>query len=257
MNSPFIDFFGYSDIGPVRSNNEDTWVCLPEHNFYALADGMGGHLAGEVAAKETTDHLCDLASHFLHSEKKVSLPLIISKLRFSIQKVNTRVYELGQAYPQFRGMGTTLCCLYFYSNTAIYAHIGDSRIYHFRQKLFQLTEDHSLLNKLLADKETTNQKVLKSCKNVITKAIGTTSYVDPEISHLTIEPKDLFLLCSDGLSDYVPGTEITDILQASASIQEKGKNLINRAKEKGSRDNMTVILLEVKGFDDNKKNILR
>jgi protein phosphatase len=254
MKTPIIEFFGFSDIGPVRPNNEDVWVGLPQHHFFALADGMGGHLAGEVAAKEATDHLCHLAEALFESEKKFSLPQMIYHLRSSIKKVNFRVYELGQAYPQFKGMGTTLCCVHFFSNVALYAHIGDSRIYHYRNQLFQLTQDHSLLNKIRW--ESSCDTLGKTCKNIITKAIGTTAFVEPEISHILIEEGDQILLCTDGLSDYVPSEEISPILQKTTSIQQKVENLIHLAKEKGSRDNMTVILLEVKGFD-NQKSISR
>src|SRR3990167_2191243 len=199
MNSN-LTFSGLSDIGTIRPNNEDVWIALPEMNFFALADGMGGHLAGEIAAKETIDFL----SFSIRSISSIELvPNILEFLKSAIEKTNLYIYQKSKESKHLSGMGTTLCCLYCTDDTVFYAHVGDSRIYRFRnQQLTLLTQDHSLLEKWLS-----LGKIAEDCntpypyKNVITRAIGTAKKVIPDISYSSIEENDLYLLCSDGLSD--------------------------------------------------------
>src|SRR3989344_5484784 len=141
-----LSVFGLSDIGICRPNNEDVWVAMPEIGFFALADGMGGHQAGEIAAKEAIDHL----SHSIKSLKKSDPLEQMLELKSSIEKANSWVYQLSQEEEELNGMGTTLCCLMWLEDVIIYAHIGDSRIYRLRnQKLELLTQDHSLFAKWL------------------------------------------------------------------------------------------------------------
>lgn len=144
-----IESFGHSDIGTVRPNNEDVIAHLPKHNFYVVADGMGGHKAGEVAAKEATDELCSIVSVNLNPKNPLTQNEIVSHLQKAISAANKKVYFLGQENLQYKGMGTTICCAYFYKDTVTYAHVGDSRIYLWRQNsIRQLTVDHSLITQL-------------------------------------------------------------------------------------------------------------
>lgn len=224
-----LNHAGLSDIGLTRQNNEDVWAALPEHGFFALADGMGGHQAGEVAANDTIALLC-------HLIKKQDPS--ISHLRKAIEFANHTVYEKSRSTETLHGMGTTLCCLYWTPNSVIYAHVGDSRIYRYRnEKIEQLTKDHSLREKGL--------------KNVITRAIGTNRRVNPEIAAIPYDPGDLFILCSDGLSDVLPMEDIAKIVNASESLELTASRLIERAKIKGSSDNITVLLIQ------HDKNIFR
>ena len=139
-------FFGLSDVGVCRENNEDVWIACPDVGFFAIADGMGGHQAGEIAAKEAVEHL-------LGSVKKIKgdKPLHwIVQLRYAIEKANQWVYRLGKKDGALTGMGTTLSCLVWSENAVIYAHVGDSRIYRQREgKVELLTRDHSLFAKWL------------------------------------------------------------------------------------------------------------
>jgi len=221
---------GISDIGLLRANNEDVWIALPEFGFFALADGMGGHKAGEVAARETIEQL----------SKAVQAPRF--SLLEAIERANAWVFkESRQAL--YKGMGTTLCCLHWTATTVTYAHVGDSRIYRFRNdQLELLTQDHSLHAKLLSSG--LNSKTPYPYKNVITRAIGTAKHIHPEITSTPFEPGDLFLLCSDGLSDALPLEDMEKIIQRSETLELMASRLIEKAKIKGSRDNITALLVK-------------
>ncbi len=237
--------FGLSDIGVCRPNNEDVWVAMPEIGFFALADGMGGHKAGEIAAKEAIDHLM---SSIETIQKGDSLEQMLN-LKSAIEKANEWVYQLGQQDEGLGGMGTTLCCLIWIKEAVIYAHVGDSRIYRFRnQKLELLTQDHSLFSKWMkVGKETTTPFPYK---NVITRAIGTAPRANPEVAICRYQHGDLYFLCSDGLSDVLSTDEIEKILIGSTKIDEACKKLIETAKLKGSSDNITILMIEEHGKTD-------
>ena len=231
--------FGLSDIGMSRPNNEDVWIAMPELGFLALADGMGGHKAGEIAAREAIDHLC-------HTVKKIksrdSLEWMI-ELRHAIEKANQWVYRLGKKADSLNGMGTTLCCLIWAEEKVIYAHVGDSRIYRYRgQKLELLTQDHSLFAKWLQIGKESETPF--PYKNVITRAVGTAPRANPEIAMTLHKPGDLFFLCTDGLSDVLSLEDIETIIHTSPDLESASKNLIQSAKTKGSSDNITILMVQ-------------
>ncbi len=231
--------YGLSDIGNSRANNEDVWIALPEIGFFALADGMGGHQAGEVAAKEAIDHLST-------SLKKIDAcdPLTrMLELKSAIEKANAWVYELGKEEEDLNGMGTTLCCLVWTEEAIIYAHVGDSRIYRFRNgKLTLLTQDHSLFAKWLKTGKASQTPY--PYKNVITRAIGTAPKANPEVAVCRHAAGDLYFLCTDGLSDVLEPEEIENILKLSPSLEAASKSLIQKAKFKGSSDNITILMVQ-------------
>jgi serine/threonine protein phosphatase PrpC len=203
---------------------------------------MGGQQAGEIAAKETIDFLHDSV---LKIKNYNPMELII-ELRHAIEKANQRIYHMGKKSPHLSGMGTTLCCLIWTQEAIIYAHVGDSRIYRFRNKKLELlTQDHSLFAKWLA-----TGKLAEECetpypyKNVITRAIGTSHKAKPEIAVAIHEPGDLYFLCTDGLSDVLSLQEIEKIIHGSKDLEEGCKNLIERAKIKGSCDNITLLMVQ-------------
>ncbi len=253
MTVPQLIAFGASDVGLGRANNEDAWTALTDIGFFVLADGMGGHKAGEVAAKEAIDTLCK-AVRTLAETPSLSFTELIVRLRQAIEKANRWVYEMGRGSQTLHGMGTTLCCVYWTHEAVLYAHVGDSRIYRFRAaKCEQLTTDHSLFAKWLSF-----GKIAEECvtpfpyKNVITRAIGTSTQVHPEIAVSTFEPGDLFLLCSDGLSDVLSPSDMEKILGRSDSLQQAANRLIEKAKIKGSSDNITVLIIQ-----HEQQNLLR
>lgn len=246
---------GLSDVGLVRQNNEDVWAQLNDLQLFILADGMGGHQAGEIAAKEAVAALSQLIRKAEDSKTTLlTLRDAYALVRQAIEQTNRSVYLKGQTDAELRGMGTTLCCLYFQENGLIYGHVGDSRIYRLRKnRLEQLTKDHSLLRELVDMGELDEEQSTDFLyKNIITKAIGTEPDVDPTIHASDIAVSDIYLMCSDGLSDLLPFREIERILNTMTSLEEGAQTLIKEANEKGGHDNITVVLVKVLEHHESK-----
>jgi PPM family protein phosphatase len=239
---PFkVESFGISDVGLVRSNNEDVWAVIPETQFYVLADGMGGHKAGEIASSFAVESMC---------QSMRSLPDLASVeetcqfLRDAIAKANSKVFSESRCHADYAGMGTTLSCFALLENSLIYGHIGDSRLYRYRNKLERLTEDHSLRHSN-SNKEGDGSPPNHLMRNVITRAVGTQSVVVPDVGVIRLRAKDLYMLCSDGLSDYVDENRIACILSSPLSLEEMGKSLVESALEEGGNDNITLLLVRI------------
>lgn len=245
MNPHQIECYSLSEIGHARTNNEDVFLEMPEHGFFALADGMGGHNAGEVAAKQAVVHLSQCIQKVL-SSSEWSLEPLISQIQNAVCSANAWVHSLSQKNTEYKGMGTTLSCFLLRDAKLLYAHVGDSRLYRFRKKLEQLTEDHSLRASLLKSGELKPEEAFSfPQRNVITKAVGTSREVIPDIGVLTTEPNDVYFLCTDGLSDLVKDEEIEAILATHPSIEEKSQKLVRSALDKGGRDNITVVMVKI------------
>ncbi|MCX6987452.1 MAG: Stp1/IreP family PP2C-type Ser/Thr phosphatase [Chlamydiae bacterium] len=249
MTSDFeVVSFGISDQGLVRTNNEDVWGSVPTHHFFVLADGMGGHKAGEVAAQEAVSNISMSVRRIFSSILKENFETdhIIQHLHYAMQDANCWVNQLGENNEAYSGMGTTLSCFLLHRSHLIYAHVGDSRIYQYNTKLRQLSEDHSLKNHLLKKGKLTIENMNRyPYKNRITKAIGTQDIVSPDIDFIRVEEGDVFFLCSDGLTDLLSDDEITKILEITPCVEECSKNLVVKAKEKGGRDNITVVMIKI------------
>lgn len=243
-----LSIYGTSDIGLVRQNNEDFWDQVPDGGFCALADGMGGHQAGEIASKEAVSLLCRL-----FRQNFATLPKTIEETKkifgHFIQEVNESVFRMGHEKEELRGMGTTLCFVYFHPEGLIYGHVGDSRIYRFRRsQLEQLTNDHSLLREMIDLGQLSEHQIGKfAYKNIITKAIGTEPYVEPSIGNAAIESGDVLLMCSDGLTDLLNHEEIEQILSCTPE-SEMPNQLVRMAKLRGGYDNITVVLVKVQSL---------
>jgi serine/threonine protein phosphatase PrpC len=238
---------GISDIGKVRKNNEDVWADLSDIHCYLLADGMGGHQAGEVAAKETVDWLCRTLKKNLKS-KTISLDEALKVIDAAVQSANSHVYKLGRSTLELKGMGTTLCLLYLHPEGAVYAHIGDSRIYRIRDKKIKLmTEDHSLFSELAQSGKIGNMEREEfHYKNIITKAVGTEPHIKPTIAVDSMHSKDLYLLCTDGLSDLLTPAEMEKIINEASSLSLAASELVALSKDKGGHDNVTALLVGAK-----------
>jgi PPM family protein phosphatase len=239
---------GITDVGLVRDNNEDDWGAVPEAGFFVLADGMGGHSAGEVAAHEAVSNLCSLVSECVNLDSPdYGLDEARALILKAIKEINVHVYKLGRKDEDLKGMGTTLCCLHFHPKGLIYAHVGDSRIYRLRgRKLYQMTKDHSLLRELVdLGQLSEGQAGGFQYKNIITKAIGTESHVEPTVRFADVLGRDIYLMCSDGLSDLLSQIEIEAIMNEEKSLKDMAKRLVKCAKEKGGYDNITVVLTKV------------
>jgi len=243
-----------SDVGLRREHNEDAVASDLETGLVVLADGMGGYKAGEVASEIAVltlvsglrDGMLELASGEIDAHTGFMKESLV--LRDTVAKANTSIYNVSQSQPQCAGMGTTLVAAVFADNRVGIGHIGDSRMYRLRDKaLAQLTEDHSLLNEQLkAGLITPAQAKVSNNKNLVTRALGIDPEVDLELHEHDVEPGDIYLLCSDGLSDLVEDEEIELALNTlSANLELAAHQLVQMANDNGGKDNISVILARV------------
>jgi serine/threonine protein phosphatase PrpC len=236
--------YGVTDIGLVRQNNEDFWCHLPDLHFFALADGMGGHQAGEIASREVATSIC----HYVQENSLASETLQKARemLVEAIRQANERIYRMGHGNAELKGMGTTLCCFFLHPKGLIYAHVGDSRIYRLRKgTLEQLTHDHSLMRELIELGQLNEQQVDEfQYKNIITKAIGTEPRVEPTVQEDTIQNGDIIMMCSDGLTDLLTDQELQHIITLYPE-NEIASILVKTAVVKGGYDNVTVVIVKI------------
>jgi protein phosphatase len=230
-----------SDIGLKRKRNEDLFLVLPEEPLFAVADGMGGYAAGELAAQLAVDTITTaFRSKAFDGTPNKDIPKRGDELVRSIQMANAMVFERAQEDPELKGMGTTLVAARFSpTKRRVYvAHVGDSRAYRVREgKIVQLTIDHTLGELMnVADKTA----------HYLARAVGVTAAV--EVDLMIDEPKaeDYYLLCSDGLTKMVDDETILDIVQREGEIEPKLRRLVETANERGGKDNITVILIHVR-----------
>ncbi|MGR3973128.1 MAG: protein phosphatase 2C domain-containing protein [Candidatus Rhabdochlamydia sp.] len=240
---PLIETFGVSDIGLSRENNEDVWAQLFDDHFYVLADGMGGHLAGEVAAKEAVLHFCDAMDKYF---RDLTLPTTSSAKQYlgeTFISANSWIRRLGKDHPDLHGMGTTLCSLLILEDKVIIGHVGDSRIYQFRNSLSLLTIDHSLERQLIEKPQ--QHRSHHSCKHILTRALGISAAVAPDLAEIRYAPGDIYMLCSDGLHDAISDEQMETILKQHLSLQDIAMQLVNLAKQEKGDDNITLLLIRI------------
>lgn len=251
--------FGASDIGLVRQNNEDVWGEVPGMRLYVLADGMGGHRAGEIASRNAVESLCGLVKKELLAHRdKIRLTDARAIVLQSIKQVNEIVYQLGRSRDDLKGMGTTLCCLLFLENDLVYAHVGDSRVYGvIKKKLVRMTKDHSLLSELVDLGQLSESQAADFIyKNILTRAIGTEVEVEPSVHVCSITSGDIYFMCSDGLTDLLSDEEIESIINHAATIQEAVNELVESAKSRGGHDNITIVMTQIQEVHE-EKNLSR
>lgn len=229
-----------TNVGNYRKNNEDSYYVNESKNLYVLADGMGGHLAGERASKMATEII---GEDFAGEREVTSIEDAIEILSSSIRDANKKIYESSQENEDYRGMGTTLSSGLILDDVLIYSNIGDSRIYRINEDMEQITQDDSFVNYLIEIGEITEEEAKNHPKkNVLTKAMGTTSDIEVIVNTLNIKDKDVFLFCSDGLTNMVPDEEIFKIVKEN-SPEEARDMLLDLALKNGGMDNITFILV--------------
>jgi len=238
-----------TDIGLHRDHNEDAVASDLSIGLLVLADGMGGYKAGEVASEiavlTLTAEITEAMLYQASTKSKLSFLSESQMLIDAIEHANAAIYQISQEQPQCAGMGTTLVVGIFTDNKLVVGHIGDSRLYCLRQEtLTQLTEDHSLLQEQLnSGLITAEQAKTASHKNLVTRALGIDPEVEPEVQEFSVEVGDIFLLCSDGLSDLVEDELIQKILlHANGNIEVAASKLVQVANELGGTDNISVVL---------------
>ena len=232
---------GVTDTGRRRRRNEDSYVCEPP--LFAVADGMGGAQAGEVASRLAAAVLQEVNGEQLSRGAIVEL----------IQEANRRVFQRSNEDAAASGMGTTLTvALVESSDTVAIGHVGDSRAYRVRDgRLEQLTEDHSLVGEMMrSGKLSAEEAEAHPQRSVITRALGTEPDVDVDTFAVETQPGDVFLLCSDGLTTMVPDREILSLLDASGGdLERAARRLVEAANRSGGEDNITVVVFEIAETD--------
>jgi PPM family protein phosphatase len=247
---------GLTDTGKVREHNEDTIAVDPDIGLLVLADGMGGYNAGEVASGIAVKTIVNLVKEQVEREDLnvqdreagLSRPTII--LRDAIHRANKIIYQTARTQPQCEGMGTTVVAALFFDNRITIAHVGDSRLYRQRaggDKLEQVTMDHSLLQELVDRGFYSAEEAQRAAnKNYVTRALGVEPNVDVEIQEVPVAKGEVFILCSDGLSDMVEDEDIhLTINTFSANLDTVAKQLIQLANDNGGRDNVSVVMAHV------------
>src|SRR5690242_14087770 len=247
---------GLTDTGKVREHNEDTIAVDPDIGLLVLADGMGGYNAGEVASGIAVKTIVNLVKEQVEREDLnvqdreagLSRPTII--LRDAIHRANKIIYQTARTQPQCEGMGTTVVAALFFDNKITIAHVGDSRLYRQRagaDKLEQVTMDHSLLQELVDRGFYSAEEAQRAAnKNYVTRALGVEPNVDVEIQEVPVSKGEVFILCSDGLSDMVEDEDIhLTINTFSANLDTVAKQLIQLANDNGGRDNVSVVMAHV------------
>ena len=232
-----------TDTGRVRTANQDYVYASVEPvgslpNLFVVADGMGGHQAGDYASRYIVENL---VSYLQYTENSQIVPL----LREAILKVNTMLYHEAKEKPEFSGMGTTLVAAVADENTLYVANVGDSRLYLVRDRIRQVTRDHSYVEELVSlGRLERGNKDYKDKKNIITRAVGTEDKLLVDFFEAGLEPGDYILMCSDGLSNMLEDAEMEEIIGSDLELQEKAEKLITVANDNGGKDNIAVVLVD-------------
>lgn len=242
---------GNTHVGMKRTLNEDAYLTDDELGLYLVADGMGGHAAGEVASAEAVATAYGMVKQARGSLKKLDNPddqqvrATLRLMEASIQAATYMVYTLAELDREKSGMGTTITGMLVLGDHAVTAQVGDSRIYQIRNgEARQITEDHTLIAWQLREGIITQEEARRSPhKNVITRAVGNREYVQVDTNLVALQPGDRYLLCSDGLHGYLRTAEIPDI--AAAGGAEAVNAFIDLANSRGGKDNITAILIEI------------
>jgi len=248
-----LTLVGQTDTGRVREHNEDTIATDPDVGLLVLADGMGGYNAGEVASGIAVKTITNLVREGLMREDLASIdrgtglsrPSIV--LRDAITRANKIIYQTARSQAECEGMGTTVVAALFYDNRISIAHVGDSRLYRQRgSQISQVTMDHSLLQELVDRGFYSPEEAQRAAnKNYVTRALGVEPQVEVEVQEHPVDKGDIFILCSDGLSDMVEDEDIRlTISTFGANLDTVAKQLIQLANENGGRDNVSVVLAQ-------------
>lgn len=236
--------FAKTDIGKAREINQDYYYIptTDKLDLYILADGMGGYNGGEVASKLAIDSVKKYIENNFEKEKETK-ESILNLIKSAIEYANMIVYKKSKEVKELEGMGTTLDVTLIYNNKIYIGHIGDSRVYRIRNKVMRkLTKDHSYVQQLLEDKKITREEAMHHPKkNMLTKALGCTSYIDPDLRARVINKNDIILMCSDGLTNMVSEEEIYQITKENP--KEAANKLTMLANNHGGYDNITVLII--------------
>jgi serine/threonine protein phosphatase PrpC len=238
---------GRTDVGVIRSGNEDSYLMVPDRGIFVVADGMGGHAAGEVAS--------DMAVHYvareLDSLRGLSDEQVAERMRGAIRTANGAIFQRTLTEHDKRGMGTTVTALTLYESRFLIGQVGDSRAYLLRDtKLSQLTKDHSYVQEQVdAGYLTPEQARTHPYSNVITRCVGANSDVMPDIYVGSVRPRDVFLLASDGLTGMLEDYQLAELLSPERMPEDEVDALIAEANRHGGLDNITAVIVRIDAVD--------
>jgi len=249
-----FEAYGLTDVGRKRKHNEDAYALDLGEGLFIVADGMGGHAAGEVASRITVETIGEFIAATRQKEEATwpfkynhELDFNSNRLAIAIEKANERVMAAVAAQPWLKGMGTTVVAGLLNEKILSLAHVGDSRAYLFRGgELSRLTDDHSWVHEQVAAGILTEEEAkTHPLKNVVTRALGGGPSVSPDLQELVFQPGDRFIFCSDGLTTMLSDEEIRDAAAAESDPQVLCRRLVDMANERGGVDNITVVVVSV------------
>jgi len=234
--------FGITDIGKARKTNQD-YLFISEDavgtlpNIYIVADGMGGHKAGEVASKGAVQSI-------VHSLRTTSLQDPVSIMEEAVTAANDKVFQMSKDNPEFEGMGTTLVVATVYENYFYVANIGDSRLYIVNDEIHQITRDHSYVEEMVSRGEIDKDSARTHAKkNVITRAVGVEAGTYADYFQVKYKKGDKILMCSDGLSNMVADDELKGIMKKNIPVEQMVNELVYTANHNGGADNITAVVV--------------
>lgn len=238
---------GRTDVGVIRSGNEDSFRMIPDRGIFVVADGMGGHAAGEVASEMAVRIVADE----IQSLRGLAEPQVAERVRAAIRTANGAIFQRTLTEHDKRGMGTTVTALTLYQNRFLVGQVGDSRAYLLRDThLSQVTKDHSYVQEQVdAGYLTPEQARTHPYSNVITRCVGANSDVMPDIYVGTVKPLDVFLLASDGLTGMLEDYQLAELLAPERMPQDEVDALIAEANRHGGLDNITAIIVRIDSVD--------
>jgi protein phosphatase len=239
------------DTGRARTNNEDAIGLDAQAALAVLADGMGGYNAGEVASQMATAFIRDELGRWLRESGTAASDLEVRRaMDICVDNANRAIFNAANANPQYAGMGTTLVVAVFRDARLLVGHVGDSRAYRLRGgRLQQITRDHSLLQEQIdAGLITPEQAAFSTHKNLVTRAVGVEDTVLLETHLHEVHPGDLYLLCSDGLSDMLDDASLAQLLQMHESLAATAQRLVDAANDAGGKDNISLVLARADGL---------
>ena len=250
-----LTFQAVTDVGRKRKGNEDSHFVNPEQNLFVVADGMGGHAAGEVASKIAVDAINEFIC-LTGGDKDITWPFGLdesisydgNRLKAAVRYANRKVLDATREKSEYEGMATTVAAVLMDGPTANLAHVGDSRVYLVQgTSLTQLTHDHSWINEQIqSGLISADQARTHPLRNVVTRALGGKADCQVEMQVHKMEPGDILLLCSDGLTTMMPDEEIVRVVQgADGDLSSAAQSLVSAANERGGEDNITVLLIRL------------
>jgi serine/threonine protein phosphatase PrpC len=248
-----ISAYAATDPGPVRPVNEDAYLLDADLRLYAVADGMGGHNAGEVASQLALEALGGFVRRSA-TDTDLSWPYGVlpdlsfqaNRLRTGLHLANRRVFRAAESHDDYTGMGTTVVAALIDGTRGVVAHVGDSRIYHWSNKALKvLTKDDSWAAALIAQGLSTEDLARHPMRHVLTNVVGARDQVEVHVRELTLAPGDRLLLCSDGLHEPLTENGIAALLRAGVDAESAASSLVREAIKRGARDNVTALVIDI------------